>query len=268
MKSSEEKNLDLFQKDGVVLLKDCLPKDLITKVSSEYFNLDKNLQNREIYKDRPLIVFWRHVVGEQKRICGFEDFPALWEIMTDAIIPKLRRIFKGKIDKIQLLETIIFNKPYENSNILHWHQDVAYFPLKPNNQIAIWFPLESVTKLSGALHYALGSHKEGAKGSTDLHTRKKYDNEDRDLIPKDPAKAGYTVKCMEMNNTDMVIHDGYTWHYSPPNKQKNYTRIGFSIRFITHDATYDPRPGQAAAFTKQIDFKKGELFQGKPFPVL
>ena len=36
-----------------------------------------NLQNKEIYKDRPLIVFWKHVLGGQKRVCGFEDFPAL-----------------------------------------------------------------------------------------------------------------------------------------------------------------------------------------------
>ena len=48
---------------------------------------------------------------------------------------------------------------------LHWHQDVAYFPLKPNNQIAVWFPLEAVDKEAGALNYAIGSHKEGIKVS-------------------------------------------------------------------------------------------------------
>ena len=64
---------------------------------------------------------------------------------------------------MQLLETIIFNKPYETSNTLHWHQDVAYFPLKPNNQIAVWFPLDEVDREAGALNYAIGSHKEELK---------------------------------------------------------------------------------------------------------
>ena len=90
-----------------------------------------------------------------------------------------------------MLEPIIFNKPYEVSNTLHWHQDVAYFPLKPNNQIAVWFPLEAVDcRSEDARNYAIGSHKEGIKGSTDLHTRKPFDNENRDLIPQDPAKVG------------------------------------------------------------------------------
>ena len=50
---------------------------------------------------------------------------------------------------------------------MQWHQDVAYFPLEPNDQVAIWIPFEPVDKMSGALNYALGSHKHGLKGSTD-----------------------------------------------------------------------------------------------------
>ena len=108
-------------------------------------------------------------------------------------------------DARSILITNICNKPYEVSNTLHWHQDVAYFPLKPNNQIAVWFPLEAVDKQAGALNYAIGSHKEGIKGSTDLHTRKPFDNENRDLIPQDPAKEGYEVKCKTITNLE-VIH--------------------------------------------------------------
>ena len=168
--------------------------------------------------------------------------------------------------KLQLLETIIFNKPLAASNKLHWHQDVSYFPLKPNNQIAVWIPFESVTKESGALNYALGSHKDGAKASSDIHTGKLFNSEDdRDQIPEDPATMGFKVKCMEMNPTDMLCHNGYTWHYSEPNK-KNKERRGLSVRFIIEDAIYDPRKGQAAAFIKQANFQKGEKFEGKPFP--
>ena len=73
---------------------------------------------------------------------------------------------------------------------------------------------------------------------------------------------------MEMNNTDMVCHNGYTWHYSGPNKKKNYIRKGISVRFITEKSVFDPRPGQGAAFTKQLDLKAGDPFEGMPFPVL
>jgi len=257
-----------FERDGVILLKDVLPSEAILAVRDEYDKLDKELTNREILKDEPLIVFWKHVVGEQKRICSFKSFPTLWNLINKHITSLMRKTFKDKIKKLQLLETIIFSKPLETSNILHWHQDVSYFPLKPNNQIAIWIPFESVTKESGALNYALGSHKEGAKASLNLHTRKLFDSEDtRSPIPEDPEKSGFKVKCMEMNPTDMLCHSGYTWHYSGPNK-KTKERRGLSVRFIIEDAVFDPRKGQGAAFTEQIDVKKGDKFEGKPFPSL
>lgn len=253
---------------GVVLVKNAWSKSDLENISNEYNRLDQTLTNKVIIKDKPVIVFWKHVIGEQKRICTFDEFPSLWKFIRTNIVPNVKKILNDENAYLQLLETIIFNKPYETSNTLHWHQDVAYFPLKPNNQIAVWFPLEDVDKEAGALNYAIGSHKEGIKGSTDLHTRIPFKDENRDLIPDDPVKEGYEVKCMEMNNTDMLCHNGYTWHYSGPNKKKNYVRKGVSVRFILEKAVFDPRPGQGAAFTKQLDLKAGDRFEGSPFPVL
>ena len=212
--------LESLKKDGVVLVKDAWPEDEIKKISADYNKIDLSLKNKDIPKDKPIIVFWKHVVGEQKRICTFDEFPSIWKFINNRIVPKVREILGDDKAYLHLLETIVFNKPYETSNTLHWHQDVAYFPMKPNNQIAIWFPLEPVDREAGALNYAIGSHKEGIKGSTDLHTRKPFEGEDRNLIPEDPAKEGYEVRCMEMSNVDMVCHNGYTWHYSGPNKKK------------------------------------------------
>tara|TARA_B000000475_G_C16005479_1_gene450716 strand:- start:1112 stop:1909 length:798 start_codon:yes stop_codon:yes gene_type:complete len=254
-----------FENDGVILVKNAWKNNDLELLKNEYDKLDADLKNQEIFKDEPLIVFWKHVQGEQKRITTFKDFPKMWDFINKKIVPNVKKIF-GENCYLQLLETIIFNKPYETSNTLHWHQDVAYFPLKPNNQIAIWFPMEDVDKESGALNYAIGSHKEGIKGSTDLHTRKPFDNEERELIPADPTEAGFEVRCMEMNNTDMLLHNGYTWHYSGPNKKKGYTRKGVSVRFITEPSVFDPRPGQGAAFTKQLSLVAGDPFEGKPFP--
>ena len=37
---------------------------------------------------------------------------------------------------------------------------------------------------------------------------------------------------------------------------------------MTEKAVFDPRPGQGAAFTKQLDLKAGDKFEGPPFPEL
>ena len=63
----------------------------------------------------------------------------------------------------------------------------------------------------------------------------------------------------------------------------NNTEIGKKIinnmndgKFVSDDivnqliekSVFDPRPGQGAAFTKQLDLKAGDAFEGLPFPVL
>jgi hypothetical protein len=257
-----------LDENGVVLLKQVIPDSIMISVNDEYDTLDKQLARTDIATDLPLIVFWNHVLGEKKRIGHFDEFPSLWELITKHIVPTLRKKFPEKAERLQLLETIIFNKPAKISNTLNWHQDVAYFPLKPNNQIAIWIPFEIVTAERGAMNYALGSHKLGIRGSTNLHTREVFDNDDRELIPEDPRSSGFDVVCMEMTPNDMLVHDGYTWHYTGPNTIEGHTRRGLSVRFITEEAVLDPRPGQAAAFTKQIALEAGQTLEGAPFPLL
>jgi ectoine hydroxylase-related dioxygenase (phytanoyl-CoA dioxygenase family) len=239
-----------LNEDGVTLVKNCINLEVMRKVREKYDELNSNITRTEIEKDKPIIVFWQHVIGEKKRLSNFIEFPQLWELITNHIKPKLREIIPKRAERLQLMETIVFNKPAKTSNTLNWHQDVAYFPVEPNNQIAVWIPFEKVDYSRGAMNYALGSHKLGIKASTNLHTREVFSNDDRELIPEDPSKAGFKVVCMEMEPIDMLIHDGFVWHYSGPNTEQGYTRKGLSVRFFTDQARYYPRPGQGAAFTQ------------------
>lgn len=257
-----------LERDGVIFLRRVLDDDTLDAIRAGYDALDASLTGMDETTQEPLVVFWCHVEGEQKRTVGLEHFPALKAFIFDSL-PGIISETLPSVRRLQLLECIIFNKPPLISNILNWHQDVAYFPLKPNNQIAVWFPLEYVNTERGAMQYALGSHKAGAKGSTNLHTRVPFDGENRPLIPRDPAQAGYEVKTFEMTPNDLILHDGYTWHQSGPNIEAGHTRRGVSIRFITEEAVFDPRPGQGAAFTKQIKVAPGEFLPDcSAFPVV
>lgn len=257
-----------FEKNGVVLLKNVFLDSEIETIRNKYDLLNNSIEGLDDTKTEPLVVFWKHVVGETKRTLRLSKFPELHEFILHNIIPILTKNFPD-LERLQLLECIIFNKPAQISNKLNWHQDVAYFPLKPNNQIAVWLPFEPVNENRGAMQYALGSHKIGAMGSTNLHTRQPFEGEKRPLIPEDPSKEGFEVKIFDMNHNDLLIHDGYTWHQSGPNIEQGHTRRGLSIRFITTKTVFDPRPGQGASFTKQIQVEKGEpIPEIGPFPVL
>ena len=151
------------------------------------------------------------------------------------------------------------------SGVLHWHQDVSYFALEPNNQIAVWIPFDVVTEASGAMVYALGSHKHGLRASKDLITGEQFAGEERAPIDI----TGFETQVMEMEPGDMLIHDGYTWHMSGPNTVEGQQRRGLSIRFLVGETRYKPRAGSAAPFLKQInDLQAGDLIDDPAFPVL
>lgn len=256
----------MFNKDGVVLVPDCLNNNSVKLIKEEYL-LVAQTNNTYISKDEPIIVLWTHVMGEKKKILNFSEMPSLWNMIEYFIVPFLRSKLGVRVNRLQLLETVIFSKPSGISNKVQWHQDIAYYPLKPNNSISVWFPLDDVTKDRGAMLYALGSHKLGVRGSIDLHSNIPFKGEERPLIPNNPLDLGLEVKIMEMSSSDMIIQDGFTWHSSGPNTESGYNRIGITVRFITDEAVYDPRPGQGAAFTEQIDLKAGDILKSGAFPV-
>ena len=90
--------------NGVVLVKNAWNKDDVSLISKEYDKLDLSLTNKEIIKDKPIIVFWKHVIGEQKRICTFEEFPSLWNFINSKIVPKVKEILQDDNAYLQLLK--------------------------------------------------------------------------------------------------------------------------------------------------------------------
>ena len=250
---------DQFESDGVLLRRQSVPPMLMQVIVREYEETVPDLA--EIPKHQPIVVFWTHRPGERKKLKLLEDMPHL-KTFARRMADLVRPFTAGEL---RLLETVVFNKPPKASTTLHWHQDVSYFPFDPNNQIAVWTPFDKVTKDSGAMIYALGSHLKPLMASVDLHTNKPYAGETREQIPENPPNA----QVMEMEPGDVLIHDGRTWHTSGPNIVEGAKRRGLSMRFLVGDTYYHPRPGSAAAFMKQIDdIPVGAKIEDPAFPVL
>jgi hypothetical protein len=267
------KTAETLNSHGVVKVEGFFGNDELRPCRLEYERALSTYKTKEIYRDQPLVVLWTHVLGADKVTCPLSALTEMSRVIKHRLVPYLADLIQLSyphitVPRLQLLEVIVFNKPPQISNTLNWHQDVAYFPLEPNNQIAVWFPLSVVTTEIGPMVYAHGSHKLGIRGSTNLHTREIFQGETRALIPSDPQELGLSVVEYPMTVEDLLIHNGLTWHYSKPNISKDKPRMGVSVRFIIEEARFDPRPGQGAAFTQQIDVKPGEVVRGAAFPVL
>lgn len=253
-----------YNNNGVINIKNCLKLKSLKKIRKKYFLLKKKINRTKILKDQPVVVFWKHLKGEKKQIITYNEFPELKNLLYNDIKDILKKIFKNKLKKIKLVETVFFEKPPSKNNVLHWHQDVAYFPIKTRKQFAIWIPFSAVNKNNGALSYALGSNKESIGPSIDLHKGASYPGDKRIFLLN---KKKFFKKCFNMSLGSLLLHNGYTYHYSGANKSRK-SRLALSIRFIAGDHKYMPHPFEGGAFSKQIQLKKGQIFSGKPFPII
>ena len=253
--------IETLDKYGVFLEKRIIPPFRLARVIDEYQNTIPDIE--EPVKHQPIVGFWTFVPGDKKKFKLLEDMPEL-KIMARSVAVYLNNLVEGKL---RLLESIVFNKPPKKAGFLNWHQDTSYFPLDPNNQIAVWIPFDVVTENSGAMLYALGSHKAEGRGSSNLLSGEPLPGETRKPLPKDPQREGWEVKCFEMFPGDMLIHEGRTWHASGPNTSTRERR-GLSFRYIIGDTLYRPRGGSAGPFTKQTDLKDGDLVDDPAFPVV
>ena len=248
-------------RDGVELWREIIPRRFLDPVVAEYEA--SRPETSEVPKHVPIVVYRTHVPGEHRKIQLLEKMPHMLRLAKYVAASLYDGVDSAR--GLRLLETVIFNKPPLTSTILHWHQDVSYFALEPNNQLAVWIPFDTVTRESGAMVYALGSHKLGLRASKDLMTGEQFPGEERPAI--DPS--GHKVVCMEMKPGDMLVHDGYTWHMSGPNTVAGQQRRGLSLRFLVGETRYAPQPGSAAPFLKQInDLKAGDLIDDPAFPSL
>ena len=134
--------VETYNKNGIVKVRDFFDPKEISLCKDQYNEVCKTASD-EISRDEPIVVLWTHVQGASKKIAKLSELPSFDKLIKQKLIPFLSDFVANSYPSInsprlQLLETIVFNKPPQISNTLNWHQDVSYFPLQPNNQIAIW----------------------------------------------------------------------------------------------------------------------------------
>ena len=88
---------------------------------------------------------------------------------------------------------------------------------------------------------------------------------------------GISFGCESQFNEQKALYDALSITYSTKSCKiygshdficSTSMTVRSAVRFITDEAVFDPRPGQGAAFTKQIEIEPGEVLKSSAFPVL
>jgi len=186
--------------------------------------------------------------SDSSRFAGSQDMWRTNEICEDtctkSVIPKIvSQILETT--KVNLFFDHLFvkypNSPYSTS----WHNDVPYWPIKGTQILSCWIALDDVTDETGALVFALGSHKWGRFVQPDSFAHSSKSSTPEKLLAETVGDlpANIELKSFPVQAGDALFFDAMSVHCAGPNKTGATMRRGYAVRYAGDDVVYDPRPG-------------------------
>lgn len=128
-----------------------------------------------------------------------------------------------------------------------WHQDIPYLPLRGDDILRIWVPLDPVTVDNGAVHYLKGSHRWGVvyhpKGFRETAgTRAAYDGSQfADQADFDAEYDRHEWLVAEAVPGDVVLHHPCTVHGTRETVTASPRRAVANM-YAGEAVTWDPHP--------------------------
>ena len=152
--------------------------------------------------------------------------------------------------KINLYDEHLLVKEPGTETPTHWHHDLPYFRIKGEQITSLWIPLDPVTADTGALRFALGSHRWGKHfrpirigAGDEIEAADVMDGPVPDI---DAEPDRYPTACWDLDVGDCVAFHGLTFHAARGNPSLAARRRALSLRFagddiVWHKRTFSPQ---------------------------
>jgi len=182
--------------------------------------------------------------------------------------PSMVSICKSIIgEDIKLVQSMAICKA-PGSGPKRWHQDNAYFRLKPNDIFGIWAAIDPTDVANGCMHVVRGSHKGGVSKHgipTGIEIPKEHEHAFFSLLDvPDPS----TAIPIPLQPGDALIFHGEVKHFTPPNVTTK-TRRAVQFHYANSHcvpAVCDPNIEGDCLVIQYWYYRKAELLiNGKEF---
>ena len=125
--------------------------------------------------------------------------------------------------------TSVFMKPPGSRGFVSWHQDLTYWGLNNDQEVAVWVALGPVNQNNGCMQFVKGSHQMGQKPHRDV-------TDEHNILTRgqhvDVEIDESLVVDVELNAGEASFHHGHLLHCSGPNRSSQ-PRIGIVINYIS-----------------------------------
>ena len=170
----------------------------------------------------------------------------------------LRTVLKQIIGKdILLWGSQLFCKPAMTGMEIPWHQDGAYWPIKPLANVSAWIAIDDVNIENACLKVIPGSHLNGLRPhETDSREKIALDQ----TIKQDQFEQNKAVN-IELSPGQVVIFDVYLIHGSNANTSGK-RRAGLVYRYMPSTSLFDRSvPDKTNQSGHLVSYKHRPLFQ-------
>ena len=147
-------------------------------------------------------------------------------------------------EDIILWGTTIFGKPAHGGKATPWHQDGAYYPIRPLETLSIWIALDDAVPDNGCMRFIPGSHK-------DRKIFSHHWEEDQELTINRVCDSEHfdeaSARDLVLAAGQISFHDVYIIHSSRANPSGR-RRAALVGRFMPGHCHYDHELGQINSF--------------------
>lgn len=136
---------------------------------------------------------------------------------------------------IALWNMSFFAKPAHNGKRTPWHQDGAYWPIRPLATCTVWIAIDDATPENGCMRFIPGSHRAKELAAHDL-------KKDPSLTLTQELSAGTFDEAdavdVALEAGQISLHDVYLYHGSEANTSDR-PRRGMTLRLMPTTSHYD-----------------------------
>ncbi len=159
------------------------------------------------------------------------ELPFVWQLATNPLILDCVEAVIGP--NILLMGSHFFCKYGPSESFVAWHQDVAYWGLKPAAAVSAWYAVDDSDADNGCMQVIPGSHRQGirAHGKSAAAGSNLLSINQQVPVTSEELESAFDL---ELKAGEISLHDGLTIHGSPPNLSSR-RRCGLALIYLpTH----------------------------------
>ncbi len=205
-----------YRDKGYVFPNYRLPADTLARIREDHARL---LESHPEFRDN-----CPDLLSYDAGFLNYARDPAILDMVAQLIGPD-----------IALWNMSFFAKPALNGKTTPWHQDGAYWPIRPLATCTVWIAVDEATPENGCMRFIPGSHR--ARELAGHHRRDGDDvtlHQELDADAFDPAEA----VDVALEAGAISLHDVYLFHGSEANRSDK-PRRGMTLRLMPTSSHYD-----------------------------